>query len=199
MSAILKLTVIFLGGLLATGLLFGLLVNPMLGRLGALNLEVSSKHQQLATLERQIEAYNNAQTDLSKASRKDEILTAFVDREELVLAVKNLELAAAKTGTEEELDIEEEEVDVKPKDQKPPVVANKPGLDEIRYRLTLLNDFAGIVEFIKYMEHLPQFTEIAKIDLSAELVDSEDTKAKIYTGRVFTSIDGVFFVNQKAE
>src|SRR3989344_5309459 len=107
MSAILKLTVIFLGGLLATGLLFGLLVNPMLGRLGALNLEVS----------------------------------------------------AAKTGTEEELDIEEEEVDVKPKDQKPPVVANKPGLDEIRYRLTLLNDFAGIVEFIKYMEHLPQFTE----------------------------------------
>jgi hypothetical protein len=47
---------------------------------------------------------------------------------------------------------------------------------------------------LRYLEHLPQFTEISKIDLSAEQVESAESREPVRTGRVLGTIDGVFFL-----
>jgi hypothetical protein len=197
MNSFLKLTLVFFGGLLVAGGVFGLLVNPRLSHLAELKSEMTEKQKELITLEQQILAYVNAQTDLSRAARKDEILSAFVEREELVEAVINLETAAATTGTEHALKINEDKPDAKPNEKTPDVVASKQGLDEVPYRITTYNDFEGTLQFLQYLEHLPEFTEISKINLSAETVESEISETRIYTGRVFGSIDGVFFIKPK--
>lgn len=197
MNTSLKLAVISLGGIVVSILLFVLLVNPRQVQLADLNRVIKEKKIELITLEQQITAFNNAQSDLSKASRKAEILSTFVIREDLVGAVKSLEAAAAATRTDETLKIKDEAPTVKPQDKTPAVIEGKSGLDEIPYRVTSYNDFIGTVQFLQYLEHLPQFTEIYKINLSAETLESELTGERVYTGRVLGIIDGVFFTKKK--
>lgn len=197
MNTSLKLLMISLGGLLASILLFVLLVNPRQVQLVDLNRVIKEKKTELITLEQQITAFNNAQSDLSKASRKNEILSTFVIREDLVAAVKSLEAAAVATDTDETLKINEPLSNVKKSQDKiPAVIEGKLGLDEIPYRITSYNDFLGTVQFLRYLEHLPQFTEVYKINLSAETLESDLTGERIYTGRILGVLDGVFFTKK---
>jgi len=69
----------------------------------------------------------------------------------------------------------------------------KSGINEIKYSVLTLNDFAGTVSFLSYLEHLPHFTEISKIILSAETQESSQ-KTRVHTGKVIGSFEGVFFV-----
>ncbi|MBI2356204.1 MAG: hypothetical protein HYV13_03315 [Candidatus Doudnabacteria bacterium] len=188
-----KLSLILASGLLGCLLIFIFLLNPSLNQLTALSGNLTQKKLELATVEHQVVAYQNAQADLSKAAQKERIFNAFLVREDLVAAVKHLEAAAAATKTQESLKIDEPDQD--PKNKPQPVVDVK-GLEEIPYRVLTLNDYIGTIQFLRYLEHLPEFTEVSKITLSAETVDSEVSKTKIYTGKVFGSIDGVFFVKQ---
>ncbi len=200
MTSSLKLIAISVGGVAASILIFVFLLNPRQVQLTDLNRVIKERKIELITLEQQITAYNNAQSDLSKASRKNEILSAFVIREDLVGAVKSLEAAATATGTDETLKINEDSPkSVKPQDKTPDVIEGKQGLGEIPYRVTSYNDFIGTVQFLQYLEHLPQFTEIYKINLSSETLESELTGERIYTGRILGVIDGVFFIKPGSE
>lgn len=197
MTALVKFVLIFSGGLVLSLAIYFFLLSPTLNQLSEQSAHLKQKNVEVVTMKQQIVAYKNAQTDLSKAAEKDQVFEAFLDREGLVAAVKSLEKAAVLTKTTELLKITEPDQDSK---NKPAVVAvvivNKNGLEEIPYRVTTLNDFGGTVQFIRYLEHLPQFSEISKINLSAETVESDASKTKVYTGRVFGSIDAVFFVKE---
>lgn len=197
MSGIVKFIAILIVGLLLSLSVYSFLVSPVLGQLSTLKNNLAAKKTELVTLEQQILAYKNAQSDLSKASEKNVIFNAFLDREQLVSAVKSLERAAALTATSSSLKINEPSSDTKPADRPQPVIANKEGLNEIPYRVTTFNDFLGTIKFLAYLEHLPEFTEISKINLSAETSESDQTKTRVYTGRVMGSIDGVFFTRAK--
>ncbi|HEV8601356.1 MAG TPA: hypothetical protein VGQ87_02020 [Patescibacteria group bacterium] len=192
MTSISKLIVVLASVIIIVLLLFTFLINPVLGRLPDLNKQLAQKKSELALLGQQIQAFNNAQSDLSKASRKQEILNIFVDKENLVTAVKNIERDASLTETIETLKINEDKL--KEKVKSPPVIANATGLTEIPYQLQITNSFAGVIDFLRYLEHLPQFTEITKIDLSPETEQSDNSKAPVRTGRAFGSINGVFFL-----
>lgn len=197
MRGIGKFLLILVIGLGLSAVIYLAPLNPVLGQLSKLNGELRQKKIELATLDQQITAYKNAQADLSRASEKDLILEAILDKEELVAAIKNLEEGAALTRTEETLKINEP--DPESKEKVVPVLKHLDNLEEIPYRVISLNDFLGTIQFIRYLEHLPEFTEITQINLSAETVDSESSKTKIYTGRVFGSIDGIFLVKAKNE
>lgn len=194
MTVFIKFISIILGGVISCGLMYAFILAPNLQRLVAVKSEMEAKRAELITLDRQLLAYQNAQQDLAAATAKDQILTLFKPKEELVGAVQNLERAAALSGTEHVLVISEPNPTTNVPNQTGPVVPNLAGLTEIPYRVTALNDYLGTIEFLQYLEHLPEFTEISKIDLSAETIDSDTGNAKIYTGRLFGSIDGVFFV-----
>lgn len=197
MSALTKLISFCLAGLIVSALLFVFLIKPALFDSAELNQQINAKKTELVTLEQQIAAYKTAQSDLSKAKRKDEVVSAIVKKEDLVLAVKSLELAASRTGTLEELNIEE--VEDKAKEKSPPVISAKSGLQEVPYQITITNNFVGTINFLSYLEHLPQFTEVTLLTLAAEKQESEvPGGAPSYTGRVLGSINGVFFVTTSA-
>lgn len=165
-------------------------VIPSFDSIKNINESIRTKKAELATLDLQIRSFKNAQTDLAKASRKDDIAKAVVTKETLNLAVEEVESAAAKTGTVEILDIRELDPDA----ATPPArVINARGIDEVGYSLTIKSDYLGIVNFLSYLEHLPHFTEISKIELSAEVLGNT-AGAKIRTGKAMGNIDGVFFI-----
>jgi hypothetical protein len=73
-----------------------------------------------------------------------------------------------------------------------------PGLtnaSEIPYVLNVTNDYVSILDVLAYLEHLPHFTEVAKIVLSADTVPGPDNTV-IHTGRVLGNIHGVFFIRK---
>lgn len=191
MKALSKLILILIVGLALSFALFALVVKPNLGKLSVLGDELFLRQNELGNLSLQVTAFKNAQTDLAKAEKKLKILETFLVRESLVEAVKGMEQAAAKSATL--LDTKINEPDPSAKVKEKPVLENQLGtLSEIPYRLTTENDFAGTVKFLQYLENLPQWTEVSRIDLSAETVES--AKEQIQTGKVFGAIDGVFFV-----
>lgn len=197
MTALVKLVSTLLGGLLLCLIIYFFLLNPALSQLSIFSDTLRQKNVELATLQQQITAYKNAQTDLAQAVQKDQIFEAFLSREELVAAVKNLESAAVVTRTVETLKITEPEADSNSKPKK--VVESVDSLKEIPYRVSTLNDYVGTIQFLMYLEHLPQFTEISKITLSAETVDSDTAAGRVYTGKIFGSLDGVFFVKSQTQ
>ncbi|OGE74328.1 MAG: hypothetical protein A3I07_02660 [Candidatus Doudnabacteria bacterium RIFCSPLOWO2_02_FULL_42_9] len=161
---------------------------PGLNDLDGINADAKQKKIELEILENQIRAFKTAQSDLAKATRKEDIRNAFVAKEDLVVTVKEFELAGAVTNTKTTLNITE----LGSKD-KPSSVTNKPkGVEEIPYTIDTVNDYNGIVKFLDYLEHIPHFTEISKISLSSEVTNIG--LDKIRTGVVFGQIKGVFFV-----
>lgn len=190
MKVLSRIIVISIIGAIASLLLVVLAVKPVLNDVTDSNLIVKQKKTELATLDQQIRAFKNAQSDLAKATRKDEIANAIVPKENLVVAVKDLEVAAAKTNTAETIDLREPDVgQAKPAD----VISGKQGVAEVPYKLTIINDFVGTQSFISYLEHLPHFTEISKITLSAETREG-DKSSVIHTGKLVGTFDAVFFV-----
>lgn len=190
MNSLTRLIIVNVVGL---GFLFGLtafLLNPNLAKLSQLGDQKQQKQLELLTLQQQINAYKTAASDLSKASEKQSIADTFVARENLVEALKSVEAGAAKSAVQLETKINEP--DPKSKQPSKSVLADKGNLSEIPYRLATTSDFIGMVKFLQYLEHLPQFTEISKMDLSAEMVEAEGRSRP--TGNINGSIDGIFLV-----
>lgn len=177
MKSYTKVILISVGGLFTSLVLAIFVVTPMLNDLRQANFAMQQKKQELATLEQQIREFKTAQSYLAKATRKEDIADAIVPKESLVIAVEELEAAAEKTNTKEFLKIFEIT------ERKPNIVTGHKGIDEVAYHLAVSNDFLGILNFLSYVEHLPHFTEINKIDLTPG----------------GASIDGIFFIKSEAE
>jgi hypothetical protein len=175
-----------------------LLVKPSLNRMTVLSKELLTKRVEAITLEQQIRAYKTAQSDLSKATEKDKIANLIPKREDLVQSVISMEEAVNITATEHDLKINDDRITSskapapRTKEGTPQVLTSKPGLLEITYRLSSNNDFTNTVRLLKYLEHLPQFTEIYKINLSAQTTDSAD--GAVRTGNVLGTFDGIFVI-----
>lgn len=192
MKAFPKLLITAVGWLVVTLAVYFFLVSGQISKVSMLNSELKAKKTEAAKLDQQIRAYKNAQSDLSRATQKERIVQTIPTKEDLVNAIVGVEKAAAKTHSEQTLKINE----IAPDDKnKPAPVLKNSGLEEVPYRLTVKNDFAGLVNFISYLEHLPQFTEVSTINFSAELTQSGEQK--VSTGGVFGNIDGVFVIKGK--
>jgi len=191
MNGLTRNLTIFISGFILSVMLVFFAIKPVLSDVSRLHDSIQQQKTESVTLDRQIRAFKTAQSDLSKASRKSEISTAIPAKETLVDAVKDLESAAAKTGVDHTLQIRESTDPGLVK--APPVVSNRNGISEVSYKLNAVSDFAGIVRFLDYLEHLPHFTEISKINLSAETTEAANNKVN-HTGRILGNFDGVFFI-----
>lgn len=193
MKALSRNIAIFISGFIITMLIVLFAIKPVLSDVGSLHDGVKQQKTESATLDQQIRAFKTAQSDLSKATRKDEVADAIPTRETLVDAVKDMESAVAKSGVEHTLQIKESvDADNKPR----PVVANRNGIDEVTYRLSTVSDWGGLIKLTQYLEYLPHFTELSKISLSAETTEGQSNKVN-HTGRVLGNFDGVFFIKNK--
>ena len=196
MTALTKLIISSVGGLVVAVLLLVFLVNPTLNKVSELNEESRDKKTKLDTLEQQMRAYQTAQEDLAQAVERQRISDSLVTRENLEAAVLSVEAAATLTRTEESKKITDVvENPLKKAEDAKPVVTNKIQIEEIPYRLSLKNDYVGVVNFLKYIENLPQFSEVTKITLSAELIQSGDEDVPpIRTGKILADIEALFFI-----
>ena len=195
MSALSKIFTFLLCGFVAAVVLAVFSAKPILNDVMNLHNLVKAQKTELATLQNQIRAFKTAQSDMSKAIRKDEIKNAISSRETLVDAVKDLENAVARAGAEHDLQINDGK---DARQAKPiPVTLSRDGIEEVAYRLDATDDYLGILTLLSYLEHLPHFTEISKITLSAEAKEGSNGAAAVYTGRVVGSFNGVFFVKSQ--
>jgi Tfp pilus assembly protein PilO len=195
LKALPKILVILGLGLTALILLVTMMVRPLLTEVTTANEKVHEKKVELDILKQQIRAFKNAQADLDKASRKEDLLKAIPTKEELVLSVLDMEKAAGLTNTETLLEISEVvAANTKDKKQVPPVIPKKVGIEEVQYDLDVKNDFTGIVNFVSYLEHLPHFTEISKLSLKSELTPDALNSTFGRTGMVTGTLNGVFFI-----
>ena len=190
MKAFGKTTAILVAGLLISLLLIIFFVSPQLSEVNFMNATVKEKKVELDRLEQQILAFKTAQSDLAKATRKDDILDSILIKEDLVDAVIDLENAASKSQTQEELEIKE----LGEKEKHVPVVSKPKDIEEVPYQLSTTSDYAGIVNFLRYLEHLPHFTEISEISLQAETTGTGQNGVVIHTGKIFGNLKGVFFI-----
>ena len=192
MKALTRIIVILVSGFIACLIVILYGAAPMLSGISNITESIKAKKSELATLDLQIRSFKTAQSDLAKATRKDDIANAIVVKESLNQSVEELEAIAKKTNTTEILNIPDATADT----QTPPIrVINARGIDEVPYNLSTKSDFAGVVNFLSYLEHLPNFTEIDKIDLSAE-VSGNSTTSQVHTGAVIGNFEGVFFIKQ---
>jgi hypothetical protein len=197
MKALTKLTIIAVGGLSAIIIIFFLMVSPTLDKVSRLNEEFAEKKTALSTLEQQARAYQTAKLDLSQATERDRITRTIVDKENLVIAIQNIEEGAIVTRTEEQMRITDRvENPKKVEEALVPIIKNKVLIEEIPYRLELKNNYVGLVNFLRYVENLPEFSEVVKLVFSAELIKSDDINSPpVRTGQVLGSFDALFFVD----
>lgn len=175
--------------ILACILLFFLIIKPSLSKFGELNETLTEKQRVLMSLEQQITAFRNIQADLAKVGGREDINASIISKYDLVLPIQSVEKSAANTNNKLSIDIIESE-----KVKSAPVLKSDVGLTEIKYRLTTIGDYLSLIMFLNYLENLPQFTEVSKIDLSAEVTN--DGKETIRTGKAVGTIDAVFFVKE---
>ena len=191
MRALTQNIIILVCGMVVSLLLVFFGIQPILDSLSNLHDEVRAQKTEVLTLDQQILAFKTAQSDLSKAERKSDIDQAIAKREQLVEAVKDVEAAISLTNSQHTLQIYDQNEPGFAKEAA--VIPNRVGITEIPYTLNVTNDFVGLLNVLSYLEHLPHFTEVSRIDLSSETISAEGGRV-IRTGKVFGSINGVFFM-----
>jgi hypothetical protein len=203
MTAIAKnIAIVVLGSILCLGVVFWV-VRPVMNTASNLNHDLVAKRNEVAALEQQIRAYQTAKSDLSHATDKAKISNAILTKENLVAAIKNVELDSSRAGLHEDMTITDPFQKVaKPTtdaNKTPPTIKGLAAVKEVPYRLSITSDYLSLVDFVSYLEHLSNFTEVTKFQLSSETVGVGVVGAKpVHTGRVISNIDGVFFVQDNA-
>lgn len=202
MKGLSKILIITIAGAGLSVLLILFLIFPALERLNGINLTIKQQKSELWVLDQQVRAFKNAESDLSKALRKEEINTVILSKEDLVLAVKDLEASANRASTAENLNITDpiswKGADAK---TKPPaaVLLNHPGVEEIPFTThTLSQDWKSLIDFVSLLDHQPRFLELSYISLSADTILGEQ-KEVINTGKVIGSFKGVFLIKSSEQ
>jgi hypothetical protein len=201
MTGYTKLVAYTVVGLIASACAFLFLVRPALDQVTKLSEEEGVTKAEIHRLEQQILAYKTAQSDLSKATNKDQLFNTFVDDKNLSIPIEELESKAKITGTTYELKINREFITEPQADTRKATTVRSAAplktvtiqkeLEEVPYTLTVTNSsYENLVTFVKYLEHIPHFTEVSKMRLAP--VEGEGA-----TG-VAATIDGVFLVKKDA-
>ena len=189
-----KIILISLLGLIISAGLFLFVIRPTVDKILNLNIQVSSKKTDLKQLEEQIVIYKNSQRDLSLASGKDVISQSLLKREDLQVAIVEIENASALTQTGESMTI----IDNGGKSSSAkPLISGKSFLDEVQYNIKTTSNFVQLLDLMKYLENLPHFTEIAKFTLQASATNPNSKGVFIQGSTIISSIDSVFFVQKK--
>ena len=187
-------------GLIVCFVLGVIALKPALANLSSLNHELDQKNTDVANLQQQVRAYQTAESDLNHATRKNEIAESILTKEELVDAVKEVESAAAKSGTDEAMQITDPFVakDSKAPAEKPTptAVPQNANTVQVPYQLVAKSSYLSLIDFMSYLEHLPNFTEVTKIQMIAETAGGSQNTSPVHTGRVISTIDAIFYVQK---
>ncbi len=196
MRSLTKLTLVIIVGFGAVLGVVLYLIQPSLDQVLRLNQELKAKKIETKTLEQQILAFKTAQSDLSKATEKDRILNAVVSKEDLVGPVLNLEAAALSSSTEHILLIEDAAAKGVPTATKP-LTPEVRGVKEVPFSVSTKNDFLGTLDFLRYLESSPNFTEVVDLELVAEEINNTGTSTSTKTGLVIGNFKGVFYITNE--
>jgi hypothetical protein len=200
-----KIFITIVSGVLLSlvAVLFGF--QPLLANVKQLNETLGQKQSELIKIEKQIVEFKSAQTDLARATFKDDVYGTVVIREDLGLAIQDLEGAAEKTETTESIQISEPVQEQGRRGNRAAETKNVfEGLtlsEEVRYTMNIRNDYEGFVTFMQYLENLPHFTEFDSIILNA-VVENESTASggvSRNTGAVTGTLEGVFLVKKNGQ
>lgn len=197
MPSFTKFILIIVAGFLSAVGLYTLLVRPNISGVNKQYMKSVDAQTELKTLSEQVTAYKNSQADLNSVSNKSRIINAILERENLEVAIKEIEAAAAASGIESGLAIHDDEASTALQKIKP-VVGGKIGVDEVAYTLSISGPYQSVLVFISYLEHLPHFTEISAINLSAATSLAGTDAIVEHDGNVLGTIDAVFFVKGKS-
>lgn len=184
-------------------MLFGF--QPLLADVKQLNETLALKQSELAKIEKQIIEFKSAQTDLARATFKDDVYGTIVIKEDLSLAIQDLETAAEKTETVESIQISEpaQESGTRRGRAAAETTTIFEGLvlsDEVRYSMSARNDYEGFVNFLQYLENLPHFTEFDNIQLNAVVDNASSGEAdNANTGEITGKLEGVFLVKKNGQ
>ena len=189
-----KLILLMIGGLVLTLILFMVLIRPNLNRIQELYATATTRQTELATLVAQITAYKNSQADLNAIQDKNTVIESIVRREDLQVAIEEIEAAAAKSGTQEGLTINELTPDSS--GQYTPVIDGKAKIEEVPYVINISGDFGSLLKFLQYLEHLPHFTEVSQIAFKAATTDTSKGALAGHSGNIMGTIQAVFFIQK---
>lgn len=178
-------------------------VFPQIRKIGSLAAGIESNKSTIALLEREVENYQRASSDLERVA---EVRAAFENmfpvREQMVSLVRGMENSSLRSGLAMELilsDQKEESLSLPkgaPVKAVPPLVNNLSQLEEVPYSLKTAGSFLELLEFIYYLENQPFITELSKLSVTAEIEQEERTERIFNTGVGLGQIDGVFFIKQ---
>lgn len=169
---------------------------PLLSSVKVLNTDLSTKQSELDEINKQIVEFKSAQSDLAKATYKNDISDTIVVKEDLASAIKQLEEAADNTNTEEGIQIIDADPKVSGKAAQPDIFSSLAKSQEVHYAMSVKNSFPGLVEYFQYLEHLPHFTEFDRITLNSvyEQLSLQQGGGTRNTGTVQGNVEGVFLV-----
>jgi hypothetical protein len=186
-------------GLIVTVALFFFVFRPLLSDVKKLNKSLTDKHAESQELKDQIVEYKSAQSDLARATYKDDIFNTIVDKEDLSLAITDLEAAAVSTGVKESIQIRElEEGGSRRAAALKKSATLFDGLiltNEVEYTMNVNGGFAEVVRFMQALENLPHFTEYSTVTLStsAETLPQGGSRN---SGDLTGTLEGVFLIRQ---
>ncbi|HEX9503102.1 MAG TPA: hypothetical protein VF974_02150 [Patescibacteria group bacterium] len=192
-----KIIAISLFGLIVS---FGLVlsvVNPTLSKIDELNKAILIKIIEQKQLEEQITIFKNSQRDLARATGKQSISESVLKREDLQLAIQKIESAALATKVSESMAIVDETDPLKKGSVDKQLINGKSFITEVPYTLNVSSDFRQLIDFMRYMEHLPHFTEVSRISLQASGGSADSKGTFSHSGTIIGSIESVFFIQKK--
>ena len=174
-----------LGLVLFLGIAF-FLVSPQISQVKTLNTALVEKKIEVETLQRQLQAFKTAQSDLARATQKERIANAILPKELMTNVIEQVENSALAVKASEDMSIDDPFINAS---AQPPMITGLSEVVEVPYRLTVVSgDYTPLIDFFSYLEHLPNFTEVSKMDLSA----SDDAS------EISVTIDAVFFSKKEA-
>jgi hypothetical protein len=196
MKSISKILMISAICLVVTVSVFVLLIQSSVQTLTEINSEAVRKKTDLKTLEEQIVAFRNSQKDLAVASDREKIIQSIVVKENLEVPIKKIEEAAVKSNSDQSLLIRENDM-AGTGDSFHPMIKSKGNVEEVPYTISSTTNFLNLIKFLQYVEHLPNFSEVSSLSLSAiaGTTTGKDSQAT-HSGNILTTIEAVFFVQK---
>ena len=184
-------------GFILSLVLFVVLIRPNLDQVGNLYQQAEQKQTDLQTLSAQILAYKNSQADLNAVQDKAKILDRILPRDNLQVAIQEVEAGASAAGVQEGLTINEQFDTSGKLAEVKPIMTGEVKATEVPYVMSVGGTFSSVVEFVQYLEHLPHLTEVSGITLSAVTSTADKPGLAQHDKLIKGSINGVFLV-QKA-
>lgn len=194
MKILTKLALISIAGFITSVLIFIFLIRPNLNQVSESYDAAVKKQTELKALSDQIVAFKNSESDLNKVQNKDKILNSILERENVQVAIREIESAALLSSTEEGMTIQE---NLNPAAEASKlVIIGNPNIDEVLYTINISGSFTSLIKFLQYMEHLPHFTEMIKISLGASTTGTDVSGVPEHSGNLTGAINAVFFVRK---